>query len=96
MPELRGVRGELIELRAPDVKISRLIRLMHPRYRLYLVPLYKNDHYLIGATQLESEEAGPITVRSTLELLSAAYSIHRGFSEAEIIETKTNLPTSIE
>ncbi|EGG98605.1 Glycine oxidase ThiO [gamma proteobacterium IMCC2047] len=90
LPELRGVRGELIWLRAPDVKINRLIRLMHPRYRLYIVPR-RDDLYLIGATQIESEDNREITVRSTLELLSAAYSIHPGFAEARIVKTDVNL-----
>ncbi len=90
LPELRGVRGELILVQAPEVKINRLIRLMHPRYRLYVVPKYKDNLYIIGATQIESDDDGPITVRSTLELLTAAYSIHPGFGEARILESKTN------
>jgi glycine oxidase len=90
MPELRGVRGELLWLRAPDVKINRLIRLMHPRYRLYIVPR-RDDLYLIGATQIESEDNSEITVRSTLELLSAAYSVHPGFAEARIVKSDVNL-----
>lgn len=88
--ELRGVRGELIWLQAPEVKINRLVRLMHPRYRLYLVPRMRDDLYVIGATQIESDDNGPITVRSTLELLSAVYALHPGFAEARVLETKTN------
>jgi glycine oxidase len=89
MPELRAVRGELIWLEARHVCITRLVRLMHPRYRLYMVP-QNNNRYVIGATQIESNDSGPITVRSALELLSAAFSIHDGFSEARILQTKTN------
>lgn len=88
--ELRGVRGELIWLQAPEVNINRLVRLMHPRYRLYLVPQLQDDLYIIGATQIESDDKGPITVRSTLELLSAVYALHPGFAEARVLETKTN------
>ncbi|MCW9017208.1 MAG: glycine oxidase ThiO [Kangiellaceae bacterium] len=88
--ELRGVRGEVILLEAPDVKVSRLVRLMHPRYRLYVVPKGIDNLYTIGATQIESDDDGPISVRSALELLSAAYSLHPGFAEAKILETKTN------
>ena len=87
---LRGVRGELIWLHAPQVKLKHLVRLMHPRYKLYIVPR-ENDTYIIGASQLESEFEGNITVRSALELLSAAYSVHSGFAEAEILKTDTNL-----
>ncbi len=90
IPELRGVRGELLLLQAPEVKINRLVRLMHPRYRLYLVPKNRDDLYLIGATQIESEDYSEITVRSALELLTAAYSLHSGFAEARILESKTN------
>ena len=89
LPKLRGVRGEIIWLRAPEVKITRLIRLMHPRYRLYVVPR-RDDLYLIGATQIESEDKGEISVRSTLELLSAAYSLHPGFAEARVVDTGVN------
>lgn len=88
--ELRGVRGELIWLEAPGVNIKRLVRLMHPRYSLYLVPKGYDDLYVIGATQIESNDDGPITVRSSLELLSAVYSLHDGFAEARIVETRTN------
>ncbi len=89
-PNLRGVRGEILWLRAPEVKITRLVRLMHPRYRIYIVPR-RDNLYLIGATQIESEDRGPISVRSTLELLSAAYSVHPGFGEAQIVYSDVNL-----
>ncbi|NKB23306.1 MAG: glycine oxidase ThiO [Kiritimatiellae bacterium] len=88
MEDLRGVRGELLYVHAPDVTFSRPIRLMHPRYPLYIVPR-ANHVFLIGATTIESEDYNPITVRSTLELLSAAYTLHPGFAEAHILETCT-------
>lgn len=88
--EMQGVRGEVIHLHAPDVNLNRMVRVMHPRYRIYIVPR-ENQHYLIGATEIESEDAGQISVRSCLELLSAAYSVHKGFGEARIIETRTGL-----
>lgn len=89
LPEVRGVRGEVLELYAPDVCINRLVRLMHPRYRLYVVPRPDNI-YLVGATQIESDDRGPITVRSSLELLSAAYSMHAGFAEARVLSSSVN------
>lgn len=86
LPQLRGVRGEVIRLYAPEVSLQRPIRLMHPRYPLYIVP--KPQHqYVIGATEIESDDHSPISVRSTLELLGAAYALHRGFAEARILET---------
>ena len=63
---------------------------MHPRYRLYLVPKGWDDLYVVGATQIESNDNGPMTVRSALELLSAAYSLHTGFAEARIVDVRTN------
>lgn len=89
-PELRGVRGEVIVLQAPDVSFAHLVRLMHPRYRLYLVPKGYDDLFAIGATQIESQDQGRVTVRSAMELLSAAYSLHSGFSEARIITLRAN------
>lgn len=88
LPELRGVRGELIYVQAPDVSLSRPVRIMHPRYPLYIVP--RADHvFVIGATAIESDHRGPITVRSALELLTAAYAVHPGFAEGSLLETLT-------
>lgn len=87
--QLRGVRGELIWIEAPEVQLKHMVRLMHPRYRLYLVPREKQQ-FVIGATQIESEDYSPISVRSSLELLSALYSLHSGFAEARVIASKTN------
>ncbi len=86
--QLRGVRGEVIRVRAPEVAITRPIRLVHPRYPLYIAP--KPDHlFVIGATEIESNDLSPASVRSTLELLSAAYAVHSGFAEARIVEIAT-------
>ncbi|GAA5134912.1 FAD-dependent oxidoreductase [Thalassotalea piscium] len=87
---LRGVRGEVVRVRAPQVKLLRPIRVMHPRYPIYIVPK-GNDEYVIGATEIESDSEQAISVRSALELLSAAYSIHSGFAEAEIMAIQTGL-----
>jgi|Cruoilmetagenom7_1024161.scaffolds.fasta_scaffold46539_2 glycine oxidase len=86
---LRAVRGELLWLQAEDVKIEHLTRLVHPRYRIYIVPR-PNDIYLLGATEIESEDYSPVSVRSSLELLSAAYSLHKSFGEARIIKQIVN------
>ena len=83
--ELRGVRGEAIRLHAPEVELRRPVRLMHPRYQLYVAPR-PGRHYVVGATQLESESTQATTVRSALELLSAAFALHPGFAEAQITE----------
>ncbi|WP_246129129.1 FAD-dependent oxidoreductase [Colwellia demingiae] len=83
LSDLRSVRGELFQLFAPEVNISRPIRLMHPRYQLYIAPKGKG-FYVVGATEIESDDDSPMTVRSAMELLSAAYSVHPGFAEANI------------
>jgi glycine oxidase len=83
LTDLRSVRGELFQLFAPDVHLSRPIRLMHPRYQLYIAPKEKG-FYVVGATEIESDDSGNMTVRSAMELLSAAYSVHPGFAEANI------------
>jgi glycine oxidase len=84
LPTLRGVRGERIVVRAPEITITRPIRLLHPRFPLYLVP-WGDGVYMVGATAIEREDGGPVTLRSALELLSAAYVLDPGFGEAEIL-----------
>ncbi len=84
-PSLRGVRGEVVRVWAPDVPLSRPVRLLHPRYPLYIAPKPEGVH-VIGATQIESEDTSPASVRSALELLSALYSVHPAFGEARILE----------
>jgi len=83
LTDLRSVRGEIFQLYAPNVELSRPIRLMHPRYQLYIAPKGKG-FYVVGATEIESDDSANMTVRSAMELLSAAYSVHPGFGEANI------------
>ena len=79
------VRGERLLVRARDIALSRPVRLLHPRYPLYIVPWGEGVH-LVGATVIESEDPSPMTVRSALELLGMAYALSPAFGEAEIIE----------
>ncbi len=86
LTDLRGVRGEMLVLRCPDVTLSRPVRLLHPRIPLYIVP--RGDGiFMLGATMIESDRRGIVTARSVLELLSAAYALHPAFGEAEVLET---------
>lgn len=89
LPKLRGVRGELVHVIAPEVKLRRPVRMMHPRYPLYIVPR-PDDRYVIGATKIESDDLSPVSVRGLLELLSAAYALHPGFAEARLLETNAH------
>jgi glycine oxidase len=86
--DLRGVRGEVIRLHAPEVKLRRPTRLIHPRYPIYIAPK-EDDVYVVGATEIESEDLSPMSVRSAMELLSAVYTVHSGFAEARILEMAT-------
>jgi glycine oxidase len=85
LPALRGVRGERLIVRSREVTLRRSVRFLHPRHPLYVVP-WGNGRFMIGATVIESDDAGPITVRSALELLGAAYALHPAFAEAEILD----------
>jgi len=85
LSDLRGVRGEMLLVHSPELHISRPVRLLHPRAPIYVVP--RGDGiYLIGATMIESDDGGPVTVRSALELLSTAYALHPAFGQARILE----------
>ncbi|MDE2137078.1 MAG: FAD-dependent oxidoreductase [Gammaproteobacteria bacterium] len=84
--DLRGVRGEMLLLKAPEVSLSRPVRVLHPRLPVYVVPR-EEGVYLVGATMLESDAERRLSARSALELLSAAYALHPAFGEAEILET---------
>lgn len=90
LPTLRGVRGERLLVRARDVSLRRPVRLLHPRFPLYIVP-WGDGLHLVGATVLESEDPSPMTVRSALELLGMAYALSPAFGEAEILETSAGV-----
>ena len=83
LPALRGVRGEVLRVECKGVTLQRPVRLMHPRYMLYVAPRPEHQ-FVVGATELESEDTGPVTLRSMLELGSALYSLHPAFGEARV------------
>lgn len=86
LTDLRGVRGEMLVLRCPEVTLQRPVRLLHPRFPLYIVP--RGDGvFMLGATQIESGARGPVRMRSAMELMQAAYALHPAFAEAELLET---------
>ncbi len=90
LPELRGVRGEMMRIRSREVRLARAVRFLHPRIPLYIVPRANNE-FMIGATMIESAEKGSVSVRSAIELLSAAYALHPAFGEAEILEMSADV-----
>lgn len=85
LPTLRGVRGERLLVKTRDIALRRPVRLLHPRFPLYVVP-WGDGLHLIGATVIESDDPSPMTVRSALELLGMAYALSSAFGEAEILE----------
>jgi glycine oxidase len=91
-PELpvRGVRGETVWLQAPSHGLTRPVRLLHPRHRVYLVPR-SADMVLLGASEIESEDRSPVSLRSAVELMSAAHSVMPALAEARIQRLDVNL-----
>jgi len=85
LTDLRGVKGEMLVVRCPDVTLSRPVRLLHPRFPLYIVPR-GDDVFMLGATQIETGERTRATLRSVMELMNAAYALHPAFGEAELLE----------
>lgn len=87
---LRGVRGEIIRVHAPNLNIHHTLRLMHPRHPLYIVP-QEPGIYAIGASLIETEDTSPVSVETTLGLLSGAYFYNPLFAEARILSMDTSL-----
>ncbi|WP_310566465.1 FAD-dependent oxidoreductase [Hydrogenophaga sp.] len=87
---VRGVRGEVVWLQAPGVPLQRPVRLLHPRHRVYIVPR-PCDHIVIGASEIESEDRSPVSLRSAVELMAAAQSVMPELAEARIVHLETNL-----
>ncbi len=85
LADLRGVRGEMIVVECREVQLSRPVRVLHPRFPIYVVP-WGERRYMIGATELESEDRGPVTLRSALDLLGTAYALHPALGEARIVQ----------
>jgi glycine oxidase len=83
---LRGVRGEMLYLKTGEIELTRPVRLLHPRIPVYVVPR-GDGRFMVGATMIETEFEGPITARSLMELLNAAYALHPAFADAVVVET---------
>jgi glycine oxidase len=87
---VRGVRGEIFWLQAPGLPLLRPLRLLHPRHRVYIVPRAP-DLVVVGASEIESEDRSPVSLRSTVELLAAAHSVVPELAEARIVHSESNL-----
>ena len=84
-PQLRGVRGEIARLHAPEIELTHMVRLLSARASMYVAPRPDN-HLVLGATSVESDDRSPVSVRGALELLSAAYSVLPALVDARILE----------
>jgi glycine oxidase len=89
-PQLRGVRGEIVRLHAPEIELHHMLRLLHPRYPVYIVPRAEG-RLVVGATSIEGEDRSPVSVRGALELLTSAYSMLPALAEARILEFSTEV-----
>jgi glycine oxidase len=88
-PGLRGVKGEMILIETDEVQLARPVRLIHPRWPLYVIPR-EDNLFMLGATSIEAQDTG-VSVRSALELLGAAYAVHPAFAEARIVDFGSGL-----
>ncbi len=88
--QVRGVRGEIARLYAPEVELRHMLRLLHPRYSVYVAPRAEG-RLVVGATSIESDDRSEVSVRGALELLSSAYSLLPALSEARILELSTQV-----
>lgn len=87
---VRGVRGETVWLHAPGLGLVRPVRLMHPRHPVYIVPR-PGDLVILGASEIESEDRSPVSLRTAVELMSAAHSVLPALAEARIVRLDRNL-----
>ncbi len=89
-PNLRGVRGEIVRFHAPELELHHMVRLLHPRYPVYIAPRAEG-RLVVGATSIECDDRSTVSVRGALELLTSAYSVLPALAEARILEFSTQV-----
>jgi glycine oxidase len=90
LADLRGVKGEMVLVKLREISLRRPVRVLHPRIPIYIVP--RDDGlFMVGATMIESDDEGRVSVRSLLELLTAVYALNPAFGEAEVVELATGI-----
>jgi len=87
---LRGVRRETLRLYAPDIELHHMLRLLRPRYPVY-IGSRAEGRLVVGATSVESDDRSPVSVRGALELLVSAHSVLPALAEARILEFNTQV-----
>ncbi|MBB4196629.1 FAD-dependent oxidoreductase [Rhodoblastus sphagnicola] len=93
LKNLRGVKGEMMILRAPDINLTRPVRMVHPRHPVYLVPR-PDGTIMVGATMYENEERARVTAESLVELVNSAFALNPAFAQAEVVETGSDVRPS--
>jgi glycine oxidase len=93
LPALRPVRGEMLVIETSEITLSRPVRVLHPRFPLYIVP-WSGNRFMVGATLIESGDTGPVTLRSALDLLGTAYALNPAFGEARLVRFAADLRPS--
>lgn len=93
--KLRGLRGEVLRIQAANLNYTRPIRVLHPRYPLYVAPK-KDGEFIVGATMIENQKDHAMTLRSCLELGSAVYSLDSRFSEARLTHLEAGVRPTLE
>ena len=88
--KMRKIKGERILLRCPDLKLNHCLRMMHPRYPIYIVPQGDNQ-FVVGASMIEDNSDEHFTLRSAMELMSAFSSLGGQVLESDIISMDTGL-----
>lgn len=87
---VRGVRGETVWLQLRAHGLTRPVRLLHPRYFVYMVPR-SDDEIFLGASSIEAEDRSPVSLRTAVELMAAAHSAMPALAEARILRLDRNL-----
>ena len=82
--------GKAKNLRSRLSNYFQDLRLLHPRHRVYIVPRSARD-VLVGASEIESEDRSPVSLRSAVELMAAAHSVMPALAEARILRMDRNL-----
>lgn len=90
LPGLRGVRGESVLLSTPELDLKVALRVLHHRYPLYVVPR-RSGEVIVGASSIENEDAGPITLKSLFELLAPLFQLHPAFHYARLLQQYTGV-----
>src|SRR5258708_760135 len=90
LSQLRGGPGAIARLHAPDVELRHMLRLLHPRFSVYVVPRAEGK-LVVGATSVDRHHPSPMSFPLPLELPPSAFSMLPALAEARIQEFATQV-----